>query len=284
MRRLALIPLFLLGLAWPVSAQTTITPAPYPYGWPTITIPPTGVLNLPDGAAGAPALTFTLDPDSGLYRLGSNNLAIALNGTKAFDFSPLALTVPTGTAFRTGAVAGNTLLLQGYNTSGTPAYNTVATITAASGTPTLDVGGVLTLTPTLDGATVSVLKTGVTPLTDATATTVVTVALAAGDVTGGELRYVIQATDAGGDNDGYVGSIRFVAQRKGAAATCSVGTIGVDVTTKSHAGLDMAVTATCDATGGTSVILKLNADTALTATTLKAVWHLTMLRPHGAIS
>jgi len=37
-------------------------------------------------------------------------------------------------------------------------------------------------------------------------------------------------------------------------------------------------------TSGTSVVIKINADTALSTPTLKAYWHLTMLKSHGAIS
>ncbi|TRZ53074.1 hypothetical protein D4S03_02425 [bacterium] len=59
--------------------------------------------------------------------------------TGAWTFDDMHnVTFHTGMALRTGTTAGNTLLLQGYNTSGTPAYNTVATITAVAGTPTLD--------------------------------------------------------------------------------------------------------------------------------------------------
>ena len=39
-----------------------------------------------DGAVGAPAFTFTSDGDSGLYRIGSNNLGLSLGGTKYVDF------------------------------------------------------------------------------------------------------------------------------------------------------------------------------------------------------
>jgi hypothetical protein len=137
---------------------------------------------------------------------------------------------------------------------------------------------------TIDSASVTTQRVDVTTLTDATATTVLTIAMADAARTGGELAFTIEATDASADNDVYTGAIRFTAQRKGAAATCAVGPIGTAVVTKSHAGADLTVAATCDASSGTAIVLKLNADTALTATTFKAHWHLTMLKGHGAIS
>ena len=49
-----------------------------------------------DGAANAPSLSFISDIDSGFYRIGANNIGLALNGTKAFDFLTTGLVV-TGT-------------------------------------------------------------------------------------------------------------------------------------------------------------------------------------------
>lgn len=139
-------------------------------------------------------------------------------------------------------------------------------------------------TSVIDSATVTTHQVGVTTLTDATATTIRTIATADAARTGGELAFTVEVTNAGADNDVYTGSIRFAAQRKGSTVTCAVGTIGAAVVTKSHAGADLTVTATCDASSGTSIVLKLNADTALTATTFKAHWRLTMLKGHGAIT
>lgn len=119
---------------------------------------------------------------------------------------------------------------------------------------------------------------------EAVATAILTIAMADGARMSGELAFTIEATDASADNDVYVGSVRFAAQRKGATVTCSIGAIGTPLVTKSHAGADMAVVATADVASGTSVVLKLNADSALTPTTLKAHWHLRMLKDHGVIS
>jgi hypothetical protein len=142
------------------------------------------------------------------------------------------------------------------------------------------------LAPTsmIDGASVTTQRVGVTTLTDASATTLLTIAMADTARTGGELAFAVDTTDASADSDVATGAVRFAAQRKGGSITCAIGTIGTGVVTKSHGGADLTVAATCDATSGTAIVLKLTADTALTATTFKAHWHLTMLKGHGAIS
>ena len=40
-----------------------------------------------DGTAGSPGFFFGLDPDTGFYRIGSGNVGLSLNGTKAWDFA-----------------------------------------------------------------------------------------------------------------------------------------------------------------------------------------------------
>lgn len=125
--------------------------------------------------------------------------------------------------------------------------------------------------------------TGVAGAVPATQT-IVTIAMADGARTGGELAFTVEATDASGENEVYTGAVRFAAQRKGAAVTGTVEDIGTGAITKSHAGADPTVTAVVDVSSGTSVALKLTVDSALTPTTLKAQWHLTMLKGHGAIS
>jgi microcystin-dependent protein len=71
----------------------------------------TGPLKASSGTAGAPGVTFASDPDSGLYRIGSNNLGVAVNGAKVLDVATTGLDV-TGTINSSGAVkqAGFALL------------------------------------------------------------------------------------------------------------------------------------------------------------------------------
>ncbi len=48
-----------------------------------------------DGLVGTPSLAFLADPDTGLYRIGDNNIGISLGGTLVYDFSATALTIST---------------------------------------------------------------------------------------------------------------------------------------------------------------------------------------------
>lgn len=49
-----------------------------------------------DGTVVLPGISFASDPDSGLYRIGANDLGIAVNGVKAIDISPTAVGVAIG--------------------------------------------------------------------------------------------------------------------------------------------------------------------------------------------
>lgn len=62
-----------------------------------------------DGAVGAPGITFAADTDTGLYRVGPNELAIALAGLQTADFAPAGTTL-----FGNGGVA---LTARGVNNS-----------------------------------------------------------------------------------------------------------------------------------------------------------------------
>ena len=54
-----------------------------------------------DGAVGTPGITFTQDQDNGLYRIGSNNWALAAGGQKIVDISTSGIDV-TGSVTATG--------------------------------------------------------------------------------------------------------------------------------------------------------------------------------------
>ena len=56
----------------------------------------TGVLTGPDGAVGAPAFSFTSDTDTGMYRIGANNIGLAVNGTKLVDIGTSGVNFPVG--------------------------------------------------------------------------------------------------------------------------------------------------------------------------------------------
>lgn len=61
----------------------------------------TGTIGAATGAVGAPAFTFTSDTDSGLYRIGANNVGLALGGAKVVDYATTGVAV-TGTLSATG--------------------------------------------------------------------------------------------------------------------------------------------------------------------------------------
>ncbi len=54
-----------------------------------------------NGAVGAPAYSFTSDPDTGIYRIGANNLGIAIGGAKVIDIAAttIAFTAIGGVSF-----------------------------------------------------------------------------------------------------------------------------------------------------------------------------------------
>ena len=87
-----------------------------------------GVSGFPDGSASAPALTFINDTDTGLYRVGSNEIGVAINGTSAItlqrssSFTRIAL---VESANGTGANVGNYVFVA-RNSSGSGAAGAVA--------------------------------------------------------------------------------------------------------------------------------------------------------------
>lgn len=63
----------------------------------------TGPLKAANGTAAAPSHTFASDTDSGMYRIGGNNVGVAVNGAKVLDVATTGLDV-TGTVNSSGAV------------------------------------------------------------------------------------------------------------------------------------------------------------------------------------
>lgn len=63
-----------------------------------------------DGTVSLPAWSFTSDPDSGVYRIGANNIGVAVNAAKVLDISATGLGV-TGTITATGTISSNGTVL-----------------------------------------------------------------------------------------------------------------------------------------------------------------------------
>ena len=59
----------------------------------------------PDGSASAPSYSFSADPDNGLYRIGTNNPALAAGGTKVIDMKTSGVAV-LGTNTNDNATSG----------------------------------------------------------------------------------------------------------------------------------------------------------------------------------
>jgi len=78
-----------------------------------------------DGTASLPFYSFTSDPNSGLFRIGSDNVGLSLGGAKKVDFGA-ATTAFTGEVTATGFTG----TLDGILGSGTPAAATVASLTS----------------------------------------------------------------------------------------------------------------------------------------------------------
>jgi len=66
-----------------------------------------GTMRLKDGSAGAPALTFNLDADNGLYRSADNTWHAVSNGATVMTFAPGVVNLPTLTASRLVATDGS---------------------------------------------------------------------------------------------------------------------------------------------------------------------------------
>lgn len=64
---------------------------------------PAGQILGADGSVSLPEFSYTADPDTGTYRIGANNIGIAVNATKILDISTTGLNV-IGTVSANGAV------------------------------------------------------------------------------------------------------------------------------------------------------------------------------------
>lgn len=73
----------------------------------------TGALKAASGTVAAPGIAFGSDPDSGLYRIGANNLGVAANGAKVLDIATTGLTV-TGTLSASTSVDAGTVKQGGF--------------------------------------------------------------------------------------------------------------------------------------------------------------------------
>lgn len=74
------------------------------------TLSATGNVTIADGTVSVPAIAFTSDTDSGIYRIGANNIGVGVNGAKVLDIATTGLSV-------TGAIDTTSNLLVGTTNS-----------------------------------------------------------------------------------------------------------------------------------------------------------------------
>lgn len=55
-----------------------------------------GADGYPAGTVSLPGIAFSVDPDSGIYRIGVNNIGVAVNGAKVLDIATTGLSVTGG--------------------------------------------------------------------------------------------------------------------------------------------------------------------------------------------
>ncbi len=81
----------------------------------------TGALKGASGSVGSPSYSFAADLDTGLYRIGANNLGIAVGGTKIVDISATGVSI-TGTWSPSGQIlaADGTVSLPGISFASDP--------------------------------------------------------------------------------------------------------------------------------------------------------------------
>jgi len=70
----------------------------------------TGVTSLAAGAVGAPGLYLAADTTTGLYRIGANNLGLAISGTKLLDLSAASVGITGALAVSTTFAAIGTIV------------------------------------------------------------------------------------------------------------------------------------------------------------------------------
>ena len=95
----------------------------------------TGPLKAASGSVGAPGITFASDPDSGLYRIGSNNIGIAVNGAKVGDVGTAGMSI-TGTLTASSTLTASNALV--VTTGGATVTAGGVTITAGGLTVSAD--------------------------------------------------------------------------------------------------------------------------------------------------
>lgn len=120
------------------------------------TLTPSGQIVAAAGTVGAPGYAFASDLDCGMYRIGANNIGLAVNGAKVVDIGTAGAAI-TGTLSATGATtsggaltvsAGGAAITGNSTVTGTLTVSSTLTasngFTVSAGTVTLPTGSIET--------------------------------------------------------------------------------------------------------------------------------------------
>ena len=173
---------------------------------------------------------------------GANSDITSLSGLTGGISKPTFITMATGGAFRTDTSAGNTALLQAYNTN-TAAYVTFGTLTA-NNPPTFDLSSAATVN-SLSLATVvrtvkrQVFTTGTSTYTASTGLISAIVQLQSpGGGSGGAAATAGQGAASGGAAGGGYSLKTYTAANIGSGATVVIGAVGTGGAAGLHDGTD----------------------------------------------
>ena len=117
------------------------------------------------GVVSAPAYSWASDNDTGLYRIGANNIGIAANGTKVLDISNTAVTITPATTLSAALTYGGITLSNSVTGTGSMVLSASPTFTG-----TVAVAAVTATSLALGGATLgtnALAVTGTTQLNNA---------------------------------------------------------------------------------------------------------------------
>lgn len=204
-----------------------------------------------DGTVSLPAWSFVSDPDSGIYRIGANNIGVAVNGAKVLDIATTGLSI-------TGATSTTTTLAVGTNQTFAKEVN--HTISVDTTTTAATAGGNLIIS---SGA-------GATSGNGGALQIIAGAGGATAGSTGGDLTLLSGASGAGGGPSGVV-TLRSAAATLtnssgtlfiNSGATASADSGGVSITTgqvstlgaSGNVGITTGVSVTSGATGGISLL------------------------------
>lgn len=97
-----------------------------------------------DGTVSAPSVSFTSDTDTGLYRIGANNVGVAVGGALDFDFAANDFTAASGSVISTNTI-NETTAGTGVTIDGVVLKDTTVDVNGTADALILDADGDTTL-------------------------------------------------------------------------------------------------------------------------------------------